>query len=120
MAETFDSIRIVTQDGSHELAVTEVPRAQRLENFKSRVALELTRTERRYISPGDLELFVFGEGMEDKGTFSFGLSRGLKKMRKECWRSMVDGEARSYPGGLWSQRRECSLHADLTCLNVTQ
>ncbi|OCT45302.1 hypothetical protein CLCR_06167 [Cladophialophora carrionii] len=66
MADTFGSIRIVTQDGSHELEIKDVPRAQRFENFKSRVAVELGRAEKRYVNPGDLDLFVFSEKMEDK------------------------------------------------------
>ncbi len=68
MAETFGSIKVVTQDGNHELDVKDVPRAQRLENFKSRVAVELGQSERKYINPADLDLFVFSEKMEDKGT----------------------------------------------------
>ena len=68
MADTFGSIKIVTQDGNHEIDVKDVPRAQRFENFKSRVAVELSQSERKYISPADLDLFVFSEKMEDKGT----------------------------------------------------
>jgi hypothetical protein len=67
MADTFASIRIVTQDGSHELDIKDVPRVQRFENFKSRVAVELGRSERKYVNPGDLDLFVFSEKMEDGG-----------------------------------------------------
>ena len=68
MTETFGSIKVVTQDGSHELDVRDVPRAQRLELFKSRVAVQLSQSERKYINPADLDLFVFSEKMEDGGT----------------------------------------------------
>jgi hypothetical protein len=67
MADTFDSIRIVTQDGADEVVLTDVPRAQKLSNFKSRVAVALTTAQRRYINPADLDLFVFGEAMDDGG-----------------------------------------------------
>ena len=77
MAEIFGSIKVVTQDGAHEIDIPDVPRFQRLENFKSRVAVELTRLERKYINPGDLDLFVFGEGMEDKGTSMLFCSRAV-------------------------------------------
>jgi hypothetical protein len=40
---------------------------QKFENFKSRVAVELGRSERKYVNPGDLDLFVFSEKMEDGG-----------------------------------------------------
>ncbi|KAJ9602750.1 hypothetical protein H2200_012530 [Cladophialophora chaetospira] len=65
MAETFDSIKVVNQDGTHELDVRNVPRVQRLELFKSRVAVELSQAERKYVNPADLDLFVFSEKMED-------------------------------------------------------
>ena len=67
MAENFESIKVVTQDGAHELDVRNVPRVQRLELFKSRVAVELSQSERKYINPADLDLFVFSEKMEDGG-----------------------------------------------------
>lgn len=67
MAETFGSIKVVTQDGNHELDIKDVPRAQKFQNFKSRVAMELARSERKYINPADLDLFVFSEKMEEEG-----------------------------------------------------